>query len=287
MSAWALWPFGCGLVAATLAAQAAAGLRAPRAATAGTAVAAGALVMWITALVTMVFGWVSGLEHVVPDLRWVRALVNGRHLEAALGLPAAILLLVAAVRVGRVLVANRRLRPRAGLPDVVVIHDDAPIAVSLPGRHGHVVVSTGMVDRLDETGCRALLAHEAAHRRFRHDRHLVVLAVVDAAIPVAASLTRRVRFALERWADEVAADEVGDRLAVATAIAVAAGARPMPGLANAAGGDTLRRVELLLVPRGDRPRRFSHPTVLLFVGLLSLATAIQLHHLLTYLAPLR
>ena len=69
-----------------------------------------------------------------------------------------------------------------------------------------------------------------------------------AAMPVLAPLNARLRFAVERWADEDAANEIGDRALVACAIARAALASqstPRLGLAIADAG-VVERVQIML-----------------------------------------
>ncbi|MEP6851048.1 MAG: M48 family metalloprotease [bacterium] len=74
------------------------------------------------------------------------------------------------VRMGRDLVVAellcRRLsRDSSGL---VVVQDDLPDALALPGMSGRIVVSTGMLRALSAEEKRVLLAHEAAHLTHRH-----------------------------------------------------------------------------------------------------------------------
>jgi len=118
--------------------------------------------------------------------------------------------------------ARRHARELPGLGELVVTGDAAADAYTVPGRPGRIVVSTGMLDVLDESGRTALLAHERAHLASRHHWFMAVARLAAAANPLVRPLAAAVEYAVERWADEVAAAAVGDRRLVAQAIARAA-----------------------------------------------------------------
>ena len=66
--------------------------------------------------------------------------------------------------------------PWPAAPGTRVLDHPIPVAYCLPGRGSRLVVSAGVLDRLDTAGVRAVLAHERAHLTERHD--LVVLPFV-------------------------------------------------------------------------------------------------------------
>jgi Zn-dependent protease with chaperone function len=137
---------------------------------------------------------------------------------------------------------------------LVVVPDPAPHAFAVPGRPGHVVVTTGMRDALSPAQFVALLAHERAHLAARHHRLIRVAELAAAAHPALWWVSRHVDYLVERAADERAATEVGSRRTVAQAIGAAALAAAAPmapaGLhAAAPGGVVPRRVASLLNPR--------------------------------------
>lgn len=66
--------------------------------------------------------------------------------------------------------------PWPNAPGTRVLDHPIPVAYCLPGRSSRLVVSAGVLDALDTAGVRAVLAHERAHLRERHD--LVVLPFV-------------------------------------------------------------------------------------------------------------
>ncbi|GIE30712.1 membrane protein [Actinoplanes italicus] len=144
----------------------------------------------------------------------------------------------------------------SGLGAVVMVPDTAAHAFAVPGKPGHVVVTTGMREALSDEQFAALLAHEQAHLDARHHRLILVSELAAASHPALWWVTRHVDYLVERAADERAATTVGSRRTVAQAIgaaALAATARPSlnAGLhAASPGGVVPRRVASLLKPRG-------------------------------------
>ncbi|WP_248965631.1 M56 family metallopeptidase [Sphaerisporangium perillae] len=174
--------------------------------------------------------------------------------------------------------AARALRRMRGGPGGLVIVDDpAPGAYAvpgLPGGRGRVVVSTGILRVLSADERRVLLAHERAHLRDRHHLYRAIATVAAALNPLLAALPRTVEYTTERWADERAAGEVGDRRLAARAIATAALAtthHPHQARSAVLGfhhGDVPSRVTCLLAAP---PRR--HPLVTALV-IMALATCL-------------
>jgi hypothetical protein len=213
---------------------------------------------------------VGQIPAVAAEGGWsARVLASGLRVPMAVGgcaaLAAAGLLLAALRRVvvsGRDLVRAARTCRRLG-PDVdglVVIDDEEPDAYALPGLGGRVVVSTAMLRALPSDERRVLLAHEAAHLAHRHHLWVQAASVAAAANPLLRQAAGAVRGAVERWADEVAAAEVGDRALVARALARAGlartrGRRPAVRSLALAGADrgVADRARALLA--GPPPRR--------------------------------
>ncbi|GHH67414.1 membrane protein [Kitasatospora indigofera] len=182
----------------------------------------------------------------------------------AVGFGSIALLCAVAVACGATLVRHLRVRRRlrhalAAVPherDVAVLPDRTPYAYALPGRPGRVVASTAMAAGLAPDEYRALLAHERAHLTHRHHRILLATRLASRVNPFLRPLQAAVAFGAERWADEEAAEAVGDRRLTARAVANAAllthragGPHTPPGLAAfAAPGPVPRRVAALLGP---------------------------------------
>lgn len=130
-----------------------------------------------------------------------------------------------------------------------------------------------------------MFQHETSHLRHRHHRYLAAGLLTATVLPPLGALHGRLRLAVERWADEDAAEAVGDRTLVARTIAKVALAQPGPaagpGAAFADSG-VVQRVEAL---RGTAPAKNAVTGPLLFMGngvvTGSLtATTLQLDHVL-------
>jgi Zn-dependent protease with chaperone function len=200
-------------------------------------------------------------------------LTSTRPWAPAVGVVAAVVAAVLALRVarsGRALVRSYRQAWAVAPPsregsDLVIVTDDVPYAVAVPGRgrrRGRVVVTTAMFQALDDEDERlALVAHERAHLAGHHHALLAVSALAAAVNPLLTAVRGAIEYAVERRADEAAADVVGDRGIVARAIGHATLARrdvpPGPGgpagMPAVTAGPIPRRITSLLAP--DRPER--------------------------------
>jgi hypothetical protein len=119
---------------------------------------------------------------------------------------------------------------------LVVLADRVPRAFAAPVGSGHVVVSSGMLAALSAAERRVLITHERTHLHRRHHWHAGVVRAAAAVCPLLVPLPAASTYLCERWADEVAAGEVGDRRLAATALARAAlAASTAPGADLALG----------------------------------------------------
>lgn len=253
-------------------------------ATAGLALAVAA------AVATVAVGFVAGLPWTGEVLPWCRTFARTHDLVPPwAGVPAVGMLVVMAVTAAH---AYRQARRDLWAPDrgadLRVVDDDRPDAYAVGGGAGHIVVSTGMLALLDPAEREVLLAHERSHLRHRHYLYLILARVSAAAVPVLGFVTRRLRLAVERWADEDAALEAGgDRPLVARTILRAALARSdYDGRAVLGLGSVgvPARIEALLRPAparrwGPRPALAAVPSA---VGLVLSGSALQVHHLLGF-----
>lgn len=186
--------------------------------------------------------------------------------------------------------AFRHARRLPGAHSLVITPDPAADAYTVPGHPGRIVVSTGMLDALDEPGQQALLAHEHAHLAGRHYLYTTATRLAAAANPLLRPLAGAVDYCVERWADEHAATTIGDRHQVAIAIAEAAIAakhtRPRRGPVYALGAVFSRQSGIPLNGAGPIPRRVaalldpaprtSMPTLAAGLALLALASVCAL-----------
>lgn len=170
------------------------------------------------------------------------------------GLVAMVLLSCAALHAVRVVLAARRMSSAAasapGVSQFVFVADRAVFAYAVPGRHRRIVASTGMLETLSSPQRRALLAHEEAHLRHHHHVYVQLGRLAAAANPLMWPVSGAIELAVERWADESAAREIGDRVTVARALAAASlNHRPAPaGALAATQAHVVDRVRALLVP---------------------------------------
>jgi len=176
---------------------------------------------------------------------------------------AAVALLGLAIAVAGVALQRRRalgrLRALAdscdGAGDLVVLPVRQPIAVALPGANGRVIVSAGLLQRLDAPGRAVLLAHERSHLTHRHDRLQTLAALAAAVNPLLRPVRREICLTLERWADEDAAHSVADRARVASTLARVAlldhRVSPITGALAFHEHDVAYRIRAL----GDAPRQ--------------------------------
>jgi Zn-dependent protease with chaperone function len=142
--------------------------------------------------------------------------------------------------------------------DLVVIDGPQRAAVAVPGRPGRIVVSRSLLRLLSPGERRVLLAHERAHLEAGHHWHRSAVALATAANPLLRPLRGAIAFATERWADERAAAELGDRREAARALArvalLSGGTSPgEPGLAMGGQAVTARVSALLADPPRPRP----------------------------------
>jgi Zn-dependent protease with chaperone function len=170
-------------------------------------------------------------------------------------------------------------RPEAG---VLIVPDERADAFTTAGPGAVIVVTTGLMDRLSDLERRALLAHERSHRRHGHIWWLIAMDLAIAANPLLARTGAAVSHAVERWADEDAAEQVADRRLVARTLARAAllrkqGAPAMVAAVLAAGGDVPARIRAMLAPRPRSSAVASAAVGLLLVGVLVTVTVLQLH----------
>ena len=137
-------------------------------------------------------------------------------------------------RVRALVAAARQARCLPGSEQVVVLPDGAADAYAVPGWPGRIVVTAGMLDALDPDERQVLLAHERAHAARHHYAFTALTHFAAAANPLLRPAAAVVTYTVERWADETAARDCGDRRLAARAIgkaalASAAGQRPPGG----------------------------------------------------------
>ena len=122
-----------------------------------------------------------------------------------------------------------------------------PLAYCLPGVRSRVVVSEGTLKSLSDSEIGAILTHERAHLRARHDLVLEMFIAVHAAFPRlvrSGSALDAVRLLIEMLADDAAVRAAGPAPLARALVACASGHTPSGALA-AGGPTTVLRVRRL------------------------------------------
>jgi len=202
--------------------------------------------------------------------------------------------------------AYRHARSLPGAGQVVVTEDAAADAYTVPGWPCRIVITLGMLRALSAREREVLLAHERAHVAASHFLFTSAARLAAVANPLLRPVADQVAYTVERWADERAAAQAGDRRLAARAIAHAALAtraappdrtRTMTALGMVTvlrdAGPVPRRVAAMLAPAlpsplsllrdpGSRQPLLLAAAILLLVTLSGAATldaATALHHL--------
>jgi Zn-dependent protease with chaperone function len=219
----------------------------------------GALLVWQAVglaggLALVGAGAVYGLAPLAPDLIAALAVlatdpaavltVGAPHLLGLmLGIALACRLLgVLAATTARTVAARRRhcdlldvlATPWPAVPGAHVLDHATPVAYCLPGRRARLVLSVGTLEALDPAQVVAVLAHERAHLRERHD--LVVLPFVawGATAPFVPGMVQAqvaVAALIEMRADDVAAAHTRPA-ELACALRTVGGAAPAAALGS-------------------------------------------------------
>ena len=141
--------------------------------------------------------------------------------------------------------------PDGLIPGLRVLAEETPLAYCLPALRGaRVVVSVGALDRLDESELHAVLAHEQAHLRARHDLVLEAFTALHMAFPrwVRSDVAlEQAGTLVELLADDDARRRNGPRPLARALVALAGAPAPESALA-AARSATVLRVQRLADP---------------------------------------
>jgi len=157
---------------------------------------------------------------------------------------------------------------------MVFVDDETPHAYAVGGRRPRVVISRGLLRTMAPAERRAVFEHETAHVRHHHGTHLMVLRLCAGINPLLRPFRPVGELAVERWADEETAAQIGDRSLVARTVLRAALAgvthadRPAGALAHS-GGDVSRRVRALMQAPPPPRRSMTMATTALLVATIS------------------
>jgi len=140
---------------------------------------------------------------------------------------------------------------------VLVLEHEAPTAYCLPGLRSRVVVSSGAIASLQPAELAAVLSHERAHVRARHDLVLEAFTVLQEAFPAVVTSRQalaEVRLLVEVLADRAARRHHGAQMLVSAFTRLVEGGAPQPPAGAVAAADTSvrARLDLLLDARVHR-----------------------------------
>lgn len=181
--------------------------------------------LWLTAVVVLLLTLVIGIRLIVTVLRL-------------------------AVDVRRHRSRHRMVVDLVGdcpMDGVRVLQVTEPLAYCLPGVRSRVVLSSGTLDSLSATELTAVLRHERAHLRARHDLVLEAFTAVHTAFPRfvrSRNALHAVGLLIETLADDAAVRITGPRPLARALVVCAAGHTPSGAMA-AGGPTTVIRVRRL------------------------------------------
>jgi Zn-dependent protease with chaperone function len=169
-----------------------------------------------------------------------------------------------------VLVARRRHRILLSLlahgdpkvPGALVVDHPAAAAYCVPGLRSKIVISAGTLDLLDSAELAAVLAHERAHLRARHDLVLLPFSALGRAFPrarLACQAHATVALLVEMLADDRALRHRPARELATALLRVGTSAASLApsgtlAVASAADAEVTTRVARLLTPQARLPR---------------------------------
>ncbi|MEV0581447.1 M56 family metallopeptidase [Nonomuraea sp. NPDC050310] len=225
-------------------------------------------------------GLIAFARGVRPNEPWdvphVLAMIAGLSLLA-------VLILVTATAGVQTLRARRRhrlllsliAREEPGIPGVRVLDHPGAAAYCVPGWNSEVVISAGTMALLSQDELAAVLAHEAAHVRERHDLVILPFGALRAALPWSKTVSEaqaQVELLVEMAADDRARRYVSARrLATALLRFGTAGAMPAPHGMLGMQSHVMARVDRLIKPIPDLSRSLRYAVFALIVTLTTAA----------------
>lgn len=170
-----------------------------------------------------------------------------------------------------------RVDESLSLPGLRVLAEQLPLAYCLPGVRGsRVVISAGTLAALSREEVRAVVEHESAHLRARHDLVLDTFTALHRAFPIAVRSeipAAQCRLLVEMLADDAARRRTGP-LPLARALVALAGAPKPTWALGTTGIGTVERIFRLHGDPGSH-RALSAAVYLLAAGLVIFPVAIM------------
>lgn len=194
----------------------------------------------------------AGITGEIAALGWPLwlAAVAGLLLTLVIGVRLIVTVVRLAVDIRRRRSRHRMMVDLVGdcpMDGVRVLHVNEPLAYCLPGVRSRVVLSSGTLESLTDTELTAVLRHERAHLRARHDLVLEAFTAVHTAFPRfvrSRNALNAVGLLIETLADDAAVRVTGPRPLARALVTCAAGHTPRGAMA-AGGPTTVIRVQRL------------------------------------------
>jgi len=192
-------------------------------------------------------------------------------------------LVIATVRTLRTRARLRRLvdlvaRPYPPARNARVLDHPAAMAYCLPGLRSRVVLSAGALHLLDDQQVAAVLAHEHAHTRARHDLVVLPFRALSASLPRVPSVGRAhqaVTMLVEMLADDRACRRHQRRVLASALVRVATATPTLPaGALSATQAPLVTRVRRLLDPPAPPPAWLPLAAYLTALALLAVPTVL-------------
>jgi Zn-dependent protease with chaperone function len=192
-------------------------------------------------------------------------------------------LAIAMVRTLRTRARLRRLvdlvaRPYPSARNDRVLDHPAAMAYCLPGLRSRVVLSAGALHLLDDQQVAAVLAHEHAHTRARHDLVVLPFRALYASLPWVPSVGRAhqaVTMLVEMLADDRACRRHQRRVLATALVQVATATSVVPlGALSATQAPLITRVRRLLDPPAPVPAWLPLAAYLTALALVAIPTAL-------------
>lgn len=182
-------------------------------------------------LIAGVWELIRGQSHVsLSIVAWIFLIIALALIARLLGTLALTFFNARTTRLHHAEILHLLSEPSAEHPDTRIIATDEVVAYCLPQgpRKGTAVLSTGLLEALDEDERSAVIAHERAHLDFRHDVLVIPFAAWHRALPFFSATAiglNCVNRLIELMADDLARKHV-DPATLARAVSAAAALSP-------------------------------------------------------------
>jgi Zn-dependent protease with chaperone function len=161
--------------------------------------------------------------------------------------------------------------------DIVVINSRNLVALTFGFRKPTIVLSTNLIDMLDQTELEAVILHETAHQKYYDPLKVFVLQTISEVmwyIPLAIWAHKNFRIMIELVADEYAITRMGSELGLGSAllklIKTHLAIKTPPLLVPFADGTVDYRLKQLIEPQHTLPVKLQSKSIIISVNVMIL-----------------